>query len=326
MTTQPVGTNGPVVSRIGFGCMGLGGDWTDAPLSARAVDQAREVVEAALQAGFTLFDHADIYTRGKAEETFGELLKQQPGLRQSMVIQSKCGIRFADTPEPGAPGRYDFSYDYIIQAVNASLRRLGTDYLDILLLHRPDPLCEPEEVARAIEQLHSQGKVLHFGVSNHNWAQIQLLESTLTRPLVVNQIEMSLAHYGFVEAGVSLNQFSPRYPQGLEGTLEYCRRRGIQLQAWSPLAQGYLTGRPLDDQHAHLAQVAELVGRYAQQHGVAEEAIALAWLLRHPGAIVPIIGTTNIARINACAQADQVRLSREEWYHLYTAARGAVMP
>jgi predicted oxidoreductase len=306
--------------------MGLGGSWDTEPLGSDDISTAFQVVDTALEAGYSLFDHADIYTMGKAEAVFSHILKDRPGLRQEIVIQSKCGIRFANTPVEGTPGRYDFSHDYIIQAVEASLNRLGTDYLDILLLHRPDPLVEPEQVAKAFDTLLSQGKVRHFGVSNHNWAQISLLQQVVPMPLVVNQIEMSLAHYGFVEAGVTFNQETPGYPQGVEGTVEYCRQHNIQLQAWSPLAKGFLSGRPLGPAEQRFAPVVQLVAKYAAELQVFPEAVVLAWLLKHPAGIVPIIGTTNLQRIRACAQTDSLELTREEWYHLYSAARGAAMP
>ena len=175
MKTYTIPQTDLVVSRLAYGCMNIGARWDDAPLTGAEKTAAVEVVAAAYEAGITLFDHADIYTRGKSEAVFAEMWQAIPGLRSEIVLQSKCGIRFADDPHPGVPARYDFSYEHIIASVDGSLRRLRTDYLDILLLHRPDPLAEPDEVARAFDRLHTDGKVHYFGVSNHTAAQIELL-------------------------------------------------------------------------------------------------------------------------------------------------------
>jgi len=304
--------------------MGLGGSWDTAPLSSDARSRARAVVETALELGLTLFDHADIYCRGKSEAVFGELLAEAPGLRERVVLQSKCGIRFADDPVDGVPGRYDFSYDHIVASVEGSLRRLRTDHLDILLLHRPDPLAEPDEVARAFSTLHASGKVAHFGVSNFNAGQIAFLQRSLDRPLVVNQVQLSLWHRGLIEEGIVFNRLSHAMP-GVSGTLDYCRQHGILVQAYSVVGKGV---RLVPDATADLADqvTADLVTRLAHRHVVSREAIVVAWLLRHPAGIQPVLGTTTPERLRACCEADAVNLSREEWYALLTAARGAPVP
>ena len=222
--------------------MGLGGGWeADVQLTKDHERQAREFLDAAEEIGANFFDHANMYGRGRAEEVFGRAMKERPSLRDKIVIQSKCGIRWADDP-PGTPQRFDFSRDHILESVDAILARLRTDRLDILLLHRPDPLWEGEEIAEAFGKLHSAGKVRYFGVSNQNRFQMEYLQTFLPDPLVADQVEMSLLHHGFAEVSISFNQNSPRYPDGWEGTMEYCRMKSVLLQAWSPSGPGYLDG------------------------------------------------------------------------------------
>ncbi|KPV44447.1 aldo/keto reductase [Alicyclobacillus ferrooxydans] len=312
------------VSRIVLGCMGLGGDWNDAPIEAAHIKQAHEVVEAALETDINMFDHADIYRMGKAERVFGEVLKAKPGLRDQIFIQSKCGIRFPEAG--GVPGRYDFSEHHIVKSVDGILARLGVEYIDFLLLHRPDPLMEPEEVASALSDLHAAGKVRWFGVSNMNAGQIELLQAYSDHPFVINQLEMSLLKHGFVETGVHVNQEAARANVFPDGTMEYMHLQNIQVQAWSPLALGYLSGRSLDGQPDNVRATAKLVQEMAEQKGTSAEAVLLAWLMRHPAGIQPVIGTTNTDRIRACGQALQVKLSREEWYKLYVTSRGKPLP
>lgn len=312
------------VSRIGYGCMNLGGEWGRTPLTADLRLRAARLVAAAVEHGITLFDHADIYTLGKSEAVFGEVLQQSPGLRQKIVLQSKCGIRLEDDSQAGDPGRYDFSCDHIVRAVEGSLRRLQTDYLDILLLHRPDPLVEPDEVDRAFDQLRRSGKVRYFGVSNHTAPQIELLKKSVSQPMVVNQLELNLLHAHLIEDGILANQEDNRYT-GAAGTLDYCRLHDILIQAWAPVAGGKLIDPPqASDERARRA--ARQVAKLAEERGVTREAVALAWLLRHPASIQPIVGTTNVERLVASCQADDVTLSREEWYALFVAGRGGPVP
>jgi predicted oxidoreductase len=313
------------VARLAVGCMGLGGGFApDTRLTADHERQARELIDAAEEIGANFFDHANIYGRGRSEEVFGRVLKGKPSLRDRIVLQSKCGIRWADDP-PGTPQRFDFSREHILESLDGILARLGTDRLDVLLLHRPDSLWEGEEIAEAFHKLHHSGKVRYFGVSNQNRFQMEYLQSFLVEPLVANQVELSLLHHGFVEAGISFNQSSPRYPDGWEGTMEYCRMNNVLIQAWSPLAQGKLMGN-LDGQPENIRTTAALVQQYAQRHQTTAEAILLAWLLKHPARIQPVLGTSRPDRLRACAKALSVSLSREEWYSLFAAARGAPMP
>lgn len=311
----------PDVSRLAFGCMGLGGSWDQSSLSAKDEHHAQAAIEAALQAGITLFDHADIYTFGKAEQVFGRILAAQPALRQQIYVQSKCGIRFADNEQVG---RYDFSADYILSSVEQSLRRLNTDYLDLLLLHRPDPLMHADEVAAVFEQLHSSGKVRHFGVSNMGWAQLKLLQHSLNQPILVNQLPLNLADLDWLDEGVLLGHSERRGSHYGYGTLEYCQQQGIQLQSWAPLAQGVFSGA--NPCNAHQQATAEVVKQLAASYQCSPEAIVLAWLLRHPASIQPVIGSSHPERILACAQAGPLCLTREHWYKLYVTSRGRPLP
>jgi predicted oxidoreductase len=302
----------------------MGGTWDQRPFGEADVARAERLVQTALEHGINFFDHADIYAYGKSEAVFGEVLRRQPGLRPQIVLQTKCGIRFRDDPNPGDPGRYDFSYEHILRSAAASLRRLQADYVDILLLHRPDALVEPDEVARAFDELERSGQVRYFGVSNHTPGQIELLRRSVRQPLVVNQVELSLLHAPLINDGVVANQAPGAY-QASAGTLDYCRLHDITLQAWGPVANGRLIDPPARAEPRVRAAV-KAVAEMARAKGTTREAIALAWLLRHPAGIQPIVGTRQPARIIASAQADGVTLSREEWYRLFTAARGAPVP
>lgn len=310
------------VSRIAYGCMQLGHACDDeTPAGERRRTAA--LIDAALEQGINLFDHADIYARGKSEQLFGQWLAASPSRRDGMVLQSKCGIRFAHDPSPASPGRYDFSHAHIVGSVEASLRRLHTDRLDLLLLHRPDPLGEPDEVARAFDHLHASGKVRHFGVSNHSASQIVLLQASVAQPLVVNQVEISLLHHHLINEGVIAATAGTPYTASA-GTLDYCRLHGLLVQAWSPLAGGRLS-QPESAEPAQRS-TAEAVAALAARHGVSAEAILLAWLLRHPAGLQPIVGTTRVERLAAACAADTLELTRDEWYMLFTAARGAPVP
>ena len=318
------------VSRLCAGCMGLGGGWERGiSLTKEHEKQAEAFLDAALGLGINFFDHANIYAFGRAEEVFGRALRRRPGLRESLVLQSKCGIKWADEP-PGSPQQFDFSYDHILSAVDAILERLDTDYLDILLLHRPDVLWEGEEIARAFDRLKSSGKVRYFGISNQNRGMMEYLQSFLPDPLVANQLQMSLLHHGFAEVGVSFNQAAQGYPDGWEGVIEYCRLKGLSLQAWSPLDRGALTGSLAAAELAKLPEsvrkTAALVAAYASERSLPAEAVALSWLLKHPARIVPVLGTTRPERLAACAKSLEVDLSRDEWYRLFETARGRPMP
>jgi predicted oxidoreductase len=314
-----LGTSDLNVSQIGYGAMSIGGSWDDTPLTNSVRKAAMEVVRTALDAGINFFDHADIYCNGKSEKAFADLWKDRPHLRQDIYLQTKCGIRFAP------PHRFDFSYEHIIASVEESLSRLRTDYIDVLLLHRPDPLVEPEEVARAFDELKSAGKVRWFGVSNHTAAQIDLLRKYLNQPIITNQVEFNLIHTQMLDEGILFNQDNSRITRN-EGVIEYCRLHNITLQAWAPLAAGRLAGIPRPNDSPHIRKTANLVEQMASEKGVRTEAILIAWILRHPAHIQPLPGTTNPERLRAACEAEHISLTREEWYSLFLAGRGDALP
>ncbi|MFC8128325.1 aldo/keto reductase family oxidoreductase [Streptomyces sp. NPDC057302] len=305
-------------SGVLYGCMGIGGTWDTTPYTADDIAGAEAAVEAALEAGITVFDHADIYRHGKSEAVFGEVLARAPGLRERIVVQTKCGIRLADGERPGL---YDLRGPSIVRRVEESLTRLRTDVIDVLLLHRPDPLTGPEEIAKALSALHGQGLVRRFGVSNMSAAQIAHLRAHLDLPLVANQLEMSLESRDWVESGVLVN--TPAAAEGgfPHGTLEYCAANGIRLQAWGALARGRFTG-------GGESPTARLVSALADRKGTTPETILLWWLQRHPAHIAPVIGTSRPDRILACRDAvhREPDLTHEEWYSLWITARGGPLP
>ncbi|MGG5752636.1 aldo/keto reductase [Zafaria sp. Z1313] len=326
-------------SRLVFGCMGLGGGWDDAPPDAGDLATAHAAVDAALEAGITLFDHADIYTRGKAEEVFGRVLAERPGLRDDIELQSKCGIVLAG-PD-GSGGRYDSSPAVLTARVEDILRRLGIERLDALLIHRPDPLTPMEDVAAAFAGLRDAGKVGRLGVSNMSAAQMRALQDALGEAPAVNQLEMGLHRRDWLESQVLVN-----HPEGgalsfPEGTIEYCRAEGVELQAWGALAQGRYSGRSTTPEPGPGAaprpgsgaaspeeEASGVVRELADGLGCAPEAVVLGWLMRHPARIRPVIGTTNPARIAACAGAERAAaaMGAVDWYRLWTAARGRPLP
>lgn len=294
--------------------MGLGGTWDDAPVSDAQLKKAYQALDAALAAGVRLFDHADIYTHGKSEQVFGRWLRSSGVPRDSILLQSKGGIVLG-----GDSNTYDLSADAIVRGVEASLERLQTDYLDLWLLHRPDPLFAVDEVAGALESLHAAGKVRAVGASNMHAQQLALLADALPMPLVAHQLELSLARLAWLDEGVDVNTGSAS--GGVAACIDWCRRRGVQLQAWGALAQGRFSGARAQDHEAGRA-----VSALAAARGVPPEAVVLAFLLRHPAHIQPVIGTTDPERIAACARAPEVTLTRDEWYALYVAARGRALP
>ncbi|WP_255768098.1 aldo/keto reductase [Pseudarthrobacter sulfonivorans] len=308
-----------------YGCMGLGGSWSDEPHGAGHVDEAAAAVEAALSAGITLFDHADIYRSGKSEAVFGEVLAATSGLRERIRLQTKCGIRLN---ERGLATHYDLSRDAILERVNGSLKRLRTDFVDVLLLHRPDPLTDLAEVAAAVGQLLDEGKVRQVGVSNMSGAQIQALQDRLEVPVVANQLEMSLLKRAWLESQVLVN-----HPDSLDysfpyGTLEYCTGNGVTLQAYGALARGLYTGAASDDPTSAETSTAVLVRELAGKYGTTGESVLLGWLMKHPAGIAPVIGTVNPARIAACADAARTAsaMTPADWYGLWISARGTNLP
>lgn len=293
------------VSRIGIGCMRI----TGLP-DEKAV---RGLIEGALECGINFFDHADIYAGGEAEAIFGNALTSQ--LREKMVIQTKCAIH------PGIC--YDFSKEYILNSVDGSLKRLKTDYVDTLLLHRPDALMEPEEVAEAFDILEKSGKVKAFGVSNHNPMQIELLNQYCGGKIRINQIQFSAAHCPTIDAGLNVNIHNDAGCDRDGGIIEYARLKKMTLQAWSPFQYGMFEGIFIGSEK--YPELNKVLDRLAEKYQVTQNAIAVAWILRHPAGIQTIVGSTNLKRIQDISKASDVVLSREEWYEIYLAA-GKMLP
>lgn len=298
-----LGKSGLSVPTVAVGCMRIS-DMKEKEVSA--------FVDTALSQGANFFDHADIYGGGKSEEVFGKAIKNIN--REDIIIQTKCGIR---------KGMFDFSYEHIVSSVEGSLKRLGTDYIDVLLLHRPDALMEPEEVARAFDELKASGKVRHFGVSNQNPYQMQLLESCLDMPLCANQLQLSIMHSPMIQSGINVNMYNDSATNRDGGVLDYCRLNKITIQPWSPMQYGFFEGCFVDNKKfPELNKALEAIGR---QYGVSKTTVAIAWLLRHPAKMQPVTGTTNLTRLTDCLKASEVRLTREQWYEIYRAA-GNVLP
>jgi len=282
------------------------------------------LIGASLDVGINTFDHADIYGAGACESLFGELLAANPDWRKRMIIQSKCGIRFAgDTYNDGPPGRYDFRREHIVKSVEGSLARLRIERIDVLMLHRPDLLMEPDEVGAAFDELSSSGKVRFFGVSNFHASQIEYLGAALQRHLIINQVELSLARPNLIAGGALFNTSHPDRCDS--STLDYCRLHNIRLQAWSPLGGGQVL-HPGHDAPASFHRTAAYVHELAERYDCDPAAIALAWLLRHPAGIQPVIGTTHLDRLRPACVADSVELTREEWYELLERARDTGVP
>ena len=319
----PLLTHLPEASRLIFGCMGLGGTWDQQALTETNISHAQAAIEAALDIGITVFDHADIYTLGKAEQSFGEVLRRRPSLRDRMLLQSKCGIRFADGD---GPKRYDLSAQHIRHSVDAILRRLGCDHLDVLLWHRPDPLLDPAEIAEAWAAIHREGKARYWGVSNMHAGHMRLLQQHLGEAPLVNQLDMSLLKLDWLEAGSCFNDRQGANSLVWADTLEHCRLQGVQIQAWAALARGWLSGALPHDAPERVRQLAQRVQQLAEQYQISREGIVLAWLLRHPAGIQPVIGSSHPGRIRACADALKLELSRGDWYELYQLARGGELP
>jgi predicted oxidoreductase len=280
-----------------------------------SLSEAENLIRTAMDEGINFFDHADIYGKGKSEEIFSEAIQMNPSIREKMIIQSKCGIR---------SGFFDFSKEYIISSVDGILKRLNTEYLDILLLHRPDPLMDPAEVAEAFEELHTNGKVKYFGVSNHNPAQIELLQKYIPYKLVVNQLQFSIAHTPMIDSGIALNMNIDQSINRDSSVLEYCRLHDITMQAWSPYQHGFFEGSFLGDVEKY-PELNQVIDTIAEKYGVTNTAIATAWITRHPANIQVVLGTTKVERMKDACKGSDIRLTREEWYSIYKAA-GNIVP
>jgi predicted oxidoreductase len=314
MQTQTIGQSDLESTRLAYGCMRYLSTWNPADVTPEKIAQSHRAIDAAREAGYTLFDHADIYSQGMAETAFGQYLAAHPGFRKQIVIATKCGIRFDGDPTPQSPHRYDFSKEHILWSCDASLKKLQTDYIDIYQLHRPDILMNPTEIAEAFAQLHKQGKVKYFGVSNFLPSFVTLLQKFLPQKLVVNQIEVHLGR---------LDPF-------VDGTLDQCIAEKITPLSWSPLAGGFLgDGAEVPAKHPRreaMLKLVQVLDETAQRYSVSRTVIALAWLLKHPSGIIPIVGSSKPEHIREAVKADSVDVNREDWYRLYVAARGQKLP
>ncbi len=298
-----LGKSGLIVPTIAIGCMRIS-NFNEKEVST--------FIETAIENDANFFDHADIYGGGKSESIFGNAVSHS--MREKIFIQTKCGIR---------SGRFDFSYEHIINSVNNSLKRLKTDYIDVLLLHRPDALMEPEEVAKAFNELKFAGKVRYFGVSNQNPYQIQLLQSCLDMPLCVNQLQFSIMHTPIIQSGINVNMYNDSAVNRDGGVLDFCRLNNITIQPWSPMQYGFFEGCFIDNEKfPELNNSLEII---AEKYSVSKTTVAFAWILRHPAKLQPITGTTNINRLRDCIKATEIKLTREEWYDIYRAA-GNILP
>ncbi len=286
------------IPAVAVGCMRI---------SDKTQKQVSQFIDTAISLGANFFDHADIYGGGKSEEVFGKAMSHIN--REDVIIQTKCGIR---------PGMYDFSYDHIVSSVDSSLRRLDTDYIDVLLLHRPDALMEPQEVARAFSYLKDRGKVRHFGVSNHNPYQIELLQNALDMPLCANQLQFGVMHTAMIDSSMNVNMYNNSALMRDGGVLDYCRLNDITIQPWSPMQYGFFEGCFVDNEK--FPQLNAVIKRIADKYQVSKTTIAFAWILRHPAKMQPVTGTTNLDRLSDCIKASEIRITREEWYEIYTAA------
>lgn len=294
-----------IIPSIAVGCMRI------ADMESKDV---QALVNGAMELGLNFFDHADIYGSGKSEEIFAKAIEMNPTIREKIILQSKCGIR---------DGYFDFSKEHILKSVDGILKRLKTDYIDVLLLHRPDTLMEPEEVAEAFEQLFQEGKVKYFGVSNQNPMQIELLKKYVKQPLLFNQLQLSMMRTGMIDSGFNVNMKVEASLDHDGSVLDYCRLNDMTIQAWSPFQYGFFEGVFLNNDK--FPELNQTINSLAEKYEVTNSAIAVAWILRHPANIQVIAGTTKLHRLQDISKAREIELSRKEWYELYRMA-GNVLP
>lgn len=298
-------TDGLEVSQLSLGCMRI---------SDKSVDEVEELINTALELGIDFFDHADIYGGGVSESLFGEVLKRNPGMREKMIIQSKCGIR---------KGFFDFSKEHILNSVEKSIERLQCGYLDVLLLHRPDTLMDPKEVAEAFSELYESGKVKYFGVSNMNPMQIKLIEKESKQKMLFNQLQFNVVNAGMIDSGINVNMDNSGSIDHDGSILEYCRLHDITIQPWSIMQASWEKGCFLD--HKDYPELNKTLEKYADQYQVSKAAISLAWIIRHSANMQPIAGTTSPSHLKELCKAFDVNLTRQEWYELYCSV-GRMLP
>ncbi|WP_400244364.1 aldo/keto reductase family oxidoreductase [Niallia sp. JL1B1071] len=305
MRTIKLGSSNLEVPVVAVGCMRI---------NSLEKKEAEQFVQTALEQGANFFDHADIYGGGACEEIFADAIHMSPSVREKIILQSKCGIR---------KGMFDFSKEHILNSVDGILSRLKTEYLDTLLLHRPDALVEPEEVAEAFHILEQSGKVRHFGVSNQNPMQIQLLQKYVKQPLVANQLQLSITNANMISNGINVNMENDSAISRDGSILDFCRLHDITIQPWSPFQYGFFEGVFLENEK--FPELNQQIDEIAEKYQVSNTTIAIAWLLRHPANMQPVIGTMNVDRLIDCIKASDVLLTREEWYSIYRAA-GNILP
>lgn len=305
MKTMKLGSSTLEVPVVSVGCMRI---------NSLDKTEAEHFVQTALELGANFFDHADIYGSGECEEIFADAIGMNASIREKIIVQSKCGIR---------KGMFDFSKEHILESVDASLKRLKTDYLDTFLLHRPDTLMEPEEVAEAFDILENSGKVRHFGVSNQNPMQIQLLKKAVKQPIVANQLQLSITNANMISNGFNVNMENEQAVNRDGSVLDFCRLNDITIQPWSPFQYGFFEGVFLGNEK--FPELNKQIDEIAAKYEVSNTTIAIAWILRHPAHMQPVIGTMNVGRLRDCCQATEIKLTREEWYSIYRAA-GNVLP
>ena len=292
-------------SAISLGCMRMGS------LTEKEVDS---IIDTAIENGINFFDHADIYGRGNAEKVFGKYLSCHKGQRDKIIIQTKCAI---------CDGQFDFSKEHILRSVDGSLSRLGTEYIDVLLLHRPETLMEPYEVAEAFNELEESGKVKYFGVSNQNMMQMELLKTAVKQPLIINQLQFSVTEAGMVTSGMNVNMKNAESVMHDGSFLEYSRIKGITIQAWSPFQYGFFGGNFVDSDKFPVLN--EKLSEIGEKYGLTKTGVAAAWILRHPAKMQVIAGTMNPKHLEEICKAADVELSRAQWYEIYRAA-GHTLP
>ncbi len=323
---QPIGKSSSdlTVSRLALGCMGMAGTWEPSEIGPENVRKAIAAFEAALEVGIDFFDHADIYGQGGCETVFKECLAAVPGIRDKIVIATKCGINIGHG--------YNLSADYIRGAAEASMSRMGIDYIDIYQMHRPDPLAHPRETASALRELVQSGKVRYVGVSNYYPEQVRALQHYLGDgiPLVSNQIEISLLRLGPIYEGWFNNDMTSDNGLVGDGVLDQCEMLEITPLAWSPLGRGFLSGAkdvPADNpRKLRIDAILRELNAQAEKYNATPGNVALAWLLAHPSGIIPLVGSNNPEHIKEAAECVKIDMSRDDWYKLWVAAWGRDWP
>jgi len=306
-----------------YGCMGLGGEWNSQPITKEDEAKASLTINTALENGITIFDHADIYAHGKAEQVFGKILKKSPGLRDQVKIMSKAGICL--NAGRGNSNTYNLSKAYLLKQVEASLKRLTIDCLDIFLLHRPDPLMEPPEVAETFQTMMDRGYAKSFGVSNMSIHQIDLIRKLCDVPIIANQIQFSLNHSLMIENEVYFNR-NNAIDNTVSGMMAYSQLHSMEIQAWGSLDQGLYAGETDTTGKKEVIETKKLLKALATKYDTNELAVQLAWIFKLPCGVTPIIGTTDPQRIKQCADSIKIELTREDWYDLWITAKNKSLP